>query len=254
MSNSIKISGVVITYNEEKNIARCLDSLIGVCDEIVVVDSFSNDNTQEICAKYNTVFIEHKFEGFVEQKNFAMQSAKYNHVLSLDADEEVSETLKQNLLEIKNKGGADALIISRLNNYCGKFIHHGAWYPDAKIRFWDRRLGQWHGKKVHEKVEMQVGVKPAKIKGDILHYSYQTVEEHIARTKKYAQLSAEEMVESGKNISFLKLIINPSYKFIVEYFFRAGFLDGMNGLIIATINSYATFLKYKWALAIMKIK
>ena len=223
-----------------------------VCDEIVVVDSFSIDKTKSICLSNNVVFIENEFSGFVEQKNFAVQKASYDYVLSLDADEELSEELKSSLLLVKTKKDVDAISFSRLNNYCGKFIKHGGWYPDKAIRFWDRTKGQWSGNKVHEVVKMKQGARVELIPGDLIHYSIVSIEDHVNRVNKYARLSAEEMIENKKSINLFKLIFNPTLKFVKDYFFRAGFLDGYYGLIIASISAYSTYLKYRIGLKLKK--
>ncbi|MTI29248.1 glycosyltransferase family 2 protein, partial [Cytophagales bacterium RKSG123] len=150
-----KISAVIITYNEEKNIQRCLESLKGVVDEIVVVDSLSTDNTKKICEKFDVHFIENPFEGHIEQKNYAMGCARNDYVLSLDADEALSPKLKESILKVKENWTADFYSFNRLNNYCGQWIRHSGWYPDKKIRLWDRRKGKWGGKNPHDNVVMK---------------------------------------------------------------------------------------------------
>lgn len=129
---SVKISGVIITFNEEKYIERCIQSMLGIVDEIIVVDSYSTDKTKEICLKYNVVFIENEFKSFGDQKNFAVQQATFDYILSLDADEAISDTLKQSILEVKNNWQKDAYWLKRLNFYCGKWLKYSAKYPDKK--------------------------------------------------------------------------------------------------------------------------
>ena len=141
----IKLSAVIITLNEEKNIARCLDSLQGVADEIVVIDSFSTDDTEKICSAYGVRFIQHPFDGYIEQKNYGIQQAVYTHILSLDADEALSDELKQSIGHFKMHWHADGYSLNRLTNYCGHWIYHCGWYPDTKLRLWDKRYGQWAG-------------------------------------------------------------------------------------------------------------
>ncbi|MEK6565704.1 MAG: glycosyltransferase family 2 protein, partial [Bacteroidota bacterium] len=132
-----RLSVVIITHNEEQNIARCLESIRGVADEIVVVDSFSTDKTRAICQKHGARFIRHKFEGHIEQKNFAMRQAKSPYILSLDADEALSPELRQSILDVKNNWASDGYRINRLTNYCGAWIRHCGWYPDTKLRLLD---------------------------------------------------------------------------------------------------------------------
>ena len=142
----LPLSAVIITKNEEKNIARCLGFFIKiVADEIVVVDSYSTDKTEEICLNYNVRFIKHHFEGHIEQKNYALSQATYQHVISLDADEALDEEMQNSVLEVKKDWSFDGYTMNRLTNYCGKWIWHGNWYPDTKLRLWDKSKGQWGG-------------------------------------------------------------------------------------------------------------
>src|SRR3954465_7519353 len=150
----LPLSAVIITFNEEKNIARCLDSLIGIVDDVVVIDSFSTDKTEEICKSKGVRFIQHVFEGHIQQKNWAITQAKFPHILSLDADEALDETLKQSILLLKNNWQKDGYYMNRLTNYCGKWIRHCGWYPDKKLRLWDSRKGHWTGTNPHDKYEL----------------------------------------------------------------------------------------------------
>lgn len=244
MESSIKLSGVVITYNEEKNIRRCLESLQGVCDEIVVVDSFSTDDTKAICEQFNLRFIENKFGGHIEQKNFAMEQASHNHVLSLDADEALSDELKAEIKKVKQNWQGQACRFNRLTNYCGRWIRHSGWYPDAKIRLWDKRKGCWGGTNPHDCVEMKEGSKTRHLKGDLLHYSYYNMEEHVLRSVKYTKIAAKAAYAHGKKAKRINLWLNPSFKFFQYYVIRGGFLDGFYGLAICATTSYTTYLRY----------
>lgn len=167
MSNPVKLSGVIITYNEERNIERCLESLKGICDEIIVVDSISTDRTKEICLAYGVRFVENPFPGHIEQKNFAMEQASHNYVLSLDADEALSEELRKSIMVIKQNWTSEAYRFNRFTNYCGQWIKHSGWYPDTKTRIWDRRKGKWGGTNPHDSVLLEANVKPALLKGDL---------------------------------------------------------------------------------------
>ena len=241
-----KISVVIITYNEEKNIERCLKSVQSIADEIVVVDSFSTDKTKEICNAYQVKFITHAFEGHIEQKNWAITQATYPHVLSLDADECPDEILTQSILAVKKNGqAADAYSFNRCNNYCGTWIKHGAWYPDKKLRLWDSRKGHWTGENPHDRYEMfDANVKILHLKGDLLHYSYYSVTEHIAQGNKFSSIAAESSFQKDKKSNLISLIINPLWRFVRDYFFKLGFLDGRAGFIIAINTAHSTFLKY----------
>lgn len=239
------ISAVIITFNEERNIARCIESLLPVADEIVVVDSLSTDKTREICEKYPVRFIEHPFEGYIEQKNWAMQQARYDFVLSLDADEALDEELQQEILTIKNNIECDAYQMNRLTNYCGRWIYHGGWYPDRKIRLWNRKKGKWGGINPHDKVELLPGTKIKRLKGNILHYSYYTIDEHHKQIERFTRIKAEAMFEKGIKVSIFRPYVSAFIKFLRNYFFRWGFLDGREGLIIAYLSAGATFKKYQ---------
>lgn len=245
MLTPVRISATIITLNEEKKIERCLQSLVGVADEIVVVDSLSTDRTEEICARYNVRFITNKFPGYVEQKNFAMKQATYDYVLALDADEELSDTLKTEILQIKNGwGNYDGYSCNRFNNYCGKWIRFCGWYPDTKIRLWNRTKGAWSGTDPHDKVILpKRNVKH--LKGDLLHYAYLTVDEHLKQMNKFADVAARAKFKKGKKPFFLiHVILNPVFKFIKKYFFQLGFLDGYYGFVFCAAASSLNFFKY----------
>jgi len=244
MGNPVQISGVIITYNEEKNIERCINSLQDLVDEIVVVDSYSTDDTKSICQNLGIRFIEHNFEGHIEQKNFAMRQATHHYILSLDADEMISSQLKSSILEVKKNWDGDGYSVNRLNNYCGKWIRHSGWYPDRKIRLWDRRKGQSCGTNPHDKVELTDG-KVQFLKGDLLHYAYREVGEHIEQINKFAIIAAEEAYLKGRKSNFLiHVILNPWFKFFRKYFLQLGFLDGYYGFVFCSVASVFNFFKY----------
>lgn len=241
---AIKISAVIITFNEENNIDRCLLSLQNIADEIVVIDSFSTDNTPEIVKNYRAGLISQSFLGFTEQKNFAVQQAKYDYVLNLDADEVLSEQLQQSILEVKENWSADGYILSRLNNYCGKWIRHSGWYPDYKIRLWDRRKGQWVGGLVHEAVKLK-SENVKKLKGDLLHYSYTNINQHLIQISKYSDLGAEDLITNKRTIiPLFHLWIYPVYTFFNKYLIKQGIRDGYYGFIISYLSAFGKFLKY----------
>jgi len=252
MAKPVKISGVIITFNEEKNILRCIKSMTPVCDEILVIDSFSTDRTKEICLGLGVNFIENAFEGHIEQKNYAIEQAKHDIVLSLDADEELSKTLQASIITVKDDFSSHAYRFNRFTNYCGKWIRHCGWYPDTKTRLWDRRIGKWGGTNPHDSVELNSGVSSTQLKGDLLHYSYYSIEEHILRSAKYAKIAAKAMYKHGKKASLFKMISSATYRFIHDYIIRLGILDGFYGIIICATNSYTTFLKYAYLRSLNK--
>ena len=248
----VKLSVVIITFNEEKNIERCIASIKEVADEIVIVDSFSTDSTKAICEKHGVNFIEHKFDGHIEQKNWAITQASYPHILSLDADEAPDEKLLEEIKRVKNDWKYDGYQMSRLTNYCGSWIKHGNWYPDIKLRLWDSRKGKWGGANPHDEFLMEDGSTTKKLKGDLLHYSFYNFEQHLKQIHKFTDISSKAAFNRGKKVSFINLILNPVAKFIGGYIVKAGFLDGGPGFRIAWYSAYATYLKYSKTLKLQK--
>ncbi len=240
---SIKLSVTIITYNEEKNIERCLQSVLEVADDIVVVDSFSTDKTEEICSRYPVRFIQHAFEGHIEQKNWAISQAKYPHVLSLDADEALSEVLKQSIITVKHDWQADGYTMDRLTNYCGKWIKHCGWYPDTKLRLVDSRKGSWGGMNPHDKYLMEKGAAIWHLEGDLLHYSYYTIAQHVDQIQKFTTINARMKHQKNKHIPVGMVILRFFHAFIKKYFFKLGFLDGYYGYVISVLSAYTTFVK-----------
>jgi len=244
LSNPVKISGVIITFNEERNIGDCIDSMKDVVDEIVVVDSFSTDSTQKIAKEKGASVLEHAFEGHIEQKNYAMSQANFDYILSLDADERLSTEMKDSIDTVKSNWTEDGYAFNRLNNYCGAWLKR-SWYPDRKLRLWDRKKGKWGGTNPHDKVILSNGHKPKKLKGDLLHYAYENLEEHFEQVKKFAIIAANAKHKQGKKVFFvIHLVFNPWYKFFRKYVLRLGFLDGYYGFIFSAITAYLNFLKY----------
>lgn len=241
----VSLSVVIISFNEERNIARCLESVKGVADDIIVLDSFSTDRTEEICRSYGARFIQHRFQGHIEQKNFAITCALFPHVLSLDADEALDDMLRKSIEAVKNNWTATGYSMNRLTNYCGKWIYHCGWYPDRKLRLWDSRKGKWGGVNPHDKFELQAGEPTARLKGNILHYSYYTLEDHYRQVHYFTDILAKSQFESGKRTNLVVLYLSPVVKFMRDYFLKLGILDGKAGFIISRISAYATFLKYQ---------
>ena len=239
-----KFSGVIITYNEAKHIERCLQSLMPVVDEIIVVDSYSTDETKSICLKHQVNFIEQEFLGYVEQKNFALTQAKYDYIVALDGDEALSEELQNSILNLKNNWKFDGYYCNRLNFFCGQWIKYSDWYPSKKLRVFDRKKANWEGDKIHENVKLSMRTRSGNLKGDILHYTYQSYSEFNLQTEKFSSLSAQEYFEKEKKAPYWKIIWNPLWAFFKAYVLRLGFLDGLNGLVICYQTGNITFLKY----------
>ncbi|MEI7802119.1 MAG: glycosyltransferase family 2 protein [Bacteroidota bacterium] len=240
----MKISAVIITFNEEENIGDCIDSLTEIADEIIVVDSFSTDGTEKICREKNVKFIQHKFEGYSAQKNFGGEQSNFPWILSLDADERLSDELKSAIKEIKNIPEENvAFSISRLNNYCGKWIKHGVWYPDLKVRLWNKNSGSWNGM-IHEKIFLNESVSIKKLSGNILHYTVRTPEQYKLQMEKFSDIAARSMKQEGKKSSLLKAYSSGVFAFVRSYILRLGFLDGGEGYEIAKGYSEYTRMKY----------
>jgi glycosyltransferase involved in cell wall biosynthesis len=238
------LSVVIITYNEENNIARCLDSVKALADEIVVLDSFSTDNTADIARCHGAIVYQEKFRGYIGQKNLAIKLASHNYILSLDADEALDDELAKAILQEKNSLLHRAYSMNRCTNYCGHFIRHGLWYPDKKIRLFDRRIARWGGLNPHDKIILDKGFSKKHLKGNILHYSFNTVDDHIWQNNRLSSIAAVSLYNAGSRSSWYKMLIRPSWAFFNGYFLRMGFLDGADGFTIAVNTSHQVFLKY----------
>jgi glycosyltransferase involved in cell wall biosynthesis len=243
------LSAIIITKNEEPNIGRCLDALAGLADEIIVVDSGSTDKTVEIAVAKGAKVVFRAFDNFRDQKNFGIAQASFPHIFSLDADEVPDETLRQSIISIKKYWVADGYRMKRLTNYAGKWIWHSGWYPDSKLRIIDTRLGNWAGKNPHEKMAFFAEKTPKTplLDGNLLHFSFPTVESHWRKAEFYSSVGAKYLVEKGRKIWFIERFIHASAKWIKMFLFRRGFLDGRAGWTIARIGAWETFQKYKKA-------
>lgn len=246
----MELSVVIITRNEEHNIGRCLASVAPVADDIVVVDSFSTDGTAAIVRSFRLPngrearFVEHAFEGHIAQKNWAITQAAFPWVLSLDADEALSGPLQRSIAEAKRSGRADGYTMARLTNYCGTWVRHGGWYPDTKLRLWDSRKGRWGGVDPHDRYEMEPGAHVEHLQGDLLHYSYHSIDDHLKQVDYFTTIAAKAYHARGRRAGLWRLVVSPVAKFIGAYVLQLGMLDGRTGLTIARISAYATYLKY----------
>lgn len=250
----IQLSVVIITFNEEKNIARCLDSVKKVADDIVVVDSFSTDKTKQICIENEIRFVEHKFDGHIEQKTWAITQAKHKHVLSLDADEALTDDLQNEILKIKKNWQNDGYSFNRLTNFCGTWIKHCGWYPDKKLRLWNTTKGTWGGDNPHDKVIMNKNTKTKHINQNILHYSFYTIEEHLKQIDYFTDISSNAAFEKGISSNGFIIFYKSTFKFIRDYFLKRGFLDGYHGYVVCKNSAHAKRLKYSKLRALNKQK
>ena len=238
-----KISVCIITYNEEHNIRDCLKS-IKWTDEIVVVDSFSQDKTVEICRHYTDRIYQRAWPGHIEQKNFALELAKNDWILSLDADERLSPLLAEEIkkeLEMPDKA-ADGYYFPRRSYYLGRWINHGGWYPDYKLRLFRKRSGRWGGKNPHDKILLKGSARY--LKEDLWHYVYRDLSHQLKTVDSFSRITAEIMEKEGKYFYLSGLLFRPPMKFIETYMIKRGLMDGMPGFIIAIVSSFYVFLKY----------
>ena len=245
-----KISTCITARNEEDKIRRCLES-VKWTDEIVVVDSFSTDATVRICREYTDRVYQHKWLGYVGQKNLIKNMARYPWVLFLDADEEVSPELRDEILrELESPGAVEkaGYAFPRMVHYLGRWIRRGDWYPDVKLRLFRKDAGRCTGVEPHDRVDVTGTVK--RLRGRLLHYTHDSIDDHIVSINKYSSITALGWFRQGKRTSMIHLIVRPPFRFIRCYLLKLGFLDGVPGLIVATTAAYGVFIKYAklWAL------
>lgn len=240
-----KISACIISYNEEAKIEDCLKSLLPVADEIVVVDSLSTDRTHEIAARYADKIIEQPFLGHVEQKNLAVEHASHDWILSLDCDERLDETLARSILAIKDRLGEDdisAWRMARKTFYVYRWLNH-CWYPDYKVRLFDRRKACWGGINPHDRVEVAEG-KAQMLKGNILHYSFDSISQHLKTIDYFTEIGAKEILRSGKRVSRFAPITHGCWTFFRMLVIKRGFLDGYAGIVVSVLSGVHAFVKY----------
>jgi glycosyltransferase involved in cell wall biosynthesis len=238
----MKISATIITCNEERRIARTIESL-RCCDEIVVVDSGSTDRTVEIAQQLGARVVDSPWPGYAKQKNLAAAKAANDWILSLDADEALSEALEAEIWQLRKNGPEfDAYTMPRMAQYLGRWILHSGWYPDRKVRLYDRGKATWVGDFVHESVEPHGSV--GHLKSNILHYTYDSISEHVRTMDGYTTLAAQEIVSRHQSVGWSNLILEPAWTFLRTYLLQRGFLDGPEGLMIAYMAAMYTVLKY----------
>lgn len=236
-----KISAVIITLNEEENIGRCIDSLKSIADEIIVVDSHSIDQTSSICKEKEVRFVETDWIGYSATKNYANSLAIYPYILSIDADEALSETLQQSILAIKENPLFDAFYVNRMTNYCGQWFKH-LWYPDKKIRLFLKKNADWNGASIHEELVLKNESTLGHLEGNLLHYSFPSIEKHLLTSHQYSTLKSQIAFEKGEKVTLLKVLFAPISKFIGEYLFKGGIWDGYYGFVACNISAIAAFM------------
>ena len=239
----IPVSACIITLNEEDRLGACLDSL-DWCDEVLVVDSHSSDGTRELAAARGARVVERDWPGHVAQKEFAIRDAKHDWVFCIDADERVDATLRR-AIESARDGGFDGVTgyeVSRVSRYLGRWIRHGTWYPDWKLRLFDRRRGGWSGRNPHDHVRVEGPVE--RLEGELLHEPYRHFEDHLSTIESYTTIMAREMAAEGRRARFLDVIVRPPWRFFMFYVVKRGFLDGWRGLLLAYLAAHYVRLKY----------
>jgi len=238
-----KISACIISYNEEKKIEACLKSLQGIVDEIIVVDSLSTDRTLEITKKYTDKIFEQKFLGHIEQKNLAITKASNDWILSLDCDEQITDELKESILKVKNNlEQADAYKVARRTFYVYRWLNH-CWYPDHKIRLFNKNTAHWAGTNPHDHIELS-GNNVVTLKGDLLHYSFDSISGHIQTLDSFSEIGANEIIRKNKKVNILSPWTHGLWTFLKIYIFKRGFLDGYAGLVVAVLSGVHAFVKY----------
>jgi glycosyltransferase involved in cell wall biosynthesis len=238
----LKISATIVTLNEERNIARAIESL-RCADEILVVDSGSADCTRELALRLGARVVEEPWRGYAGQKNFASQCAAFDWIFSLDADEAVTEELEAEVLALKRDGPlCDAYSMPRLAQYLGRWITHSGWYPDRKVRLFHREKAAWVGEYVHESVRVMGST--GELRGKLLHFTCDSLSRHLSTLDRYTTLAAREAIEKNSRVPLRRLAVDPAWTFVRTYVIRRGFLDGPQGLAIAWMAALYTFLKY----------
>ncbi|MCW8901392.1 MAG: glycosyltransferase family 2 protein [Gammaproteobacteria bacterium] len=238
-----KISACIISYNEENKIEDCLKSLEDVADEIIVVDSLSTDKTKDIVKKYTDKIYDQKFLGHVEQKNLAVEKANYDWILSLDCDERLTDELKNSILNVKNHlEVADGYRMARKTFYVYRWLNH-CWYPDFKVRLFNRKSAKWGGTNPHDRVEVD-GDNIVTLKGDMEHYSFNSISEHIKTIDSFTEIGAQEILKKNKSVSLVSPFTHGIWTFIKLYIFKRGFLDGFAGVVVAVLSGMHAFIKY----------
>ena len=240
----IKLSAVVVTYNKEEHIGRCLDSVSEVADEIIVVDSYSSDSTEEICRSHEVVFIRHAYHGNREQKNWAINQATFPFVLSLEADEYLSPILIESILEVKKEWRYDGYYFNRLTNYLGKWISHTSWYPCRQLRLWDTRKGSWEGPNPESIVKLEKGASKRFLNGDLLRFSFNSITEQVSRVDIDSTVAAHSYFQQSRRSNLVIITCSSIWQFLKNYILKLGFLDGYFGVLISVNSAQATFLKY----------
>ena len=243
----MRLSTVIITRNESRHISDCILSVQGFSDEVLVLDSFSTDDTRALAEALGARVVQHEFEGYGASKNRANELARGSFIFSLDADERPDAQLAESISKAVRQGtDRTAFRMQRLNWYCGVWIKHGAWNPDRKIRLWKKGQASWDLSEVHEQVILMKDIVVEDLPGKILHYSYHSEREHLEKIERYARRGALEMQKNGRRFSFFRQWFSPLARWFRDYILKAGFLDGKAGWQIARLTAREVWLKYRF--------
>jgi glycosyltransferase involved in cell wall biosynthesis len=239
------VTAVVISFNEEAKIGRCLDSMRGVVDDVFVLDSGSTDRTAEICRERGARMLVEPFRGYGAQKNAAVAHVAAEWILSLDADEELSPELAASMVEALRDPRADAFEVNRLSRYCGRWIRRSGWYPDRKVRLFRRTAGRFVAVEPHDRFAPDPGARVERLRGDLLHHYVATPEQHAAKVRRFAEIAARTMFAEGRRASWPKIVVKTANGFVRAYLWHLGFLEGREGYLIARNAAIEKFLKYR---------
>lgn len=246
----MRVTATIITRDEQGHIARAIESL-GFCDQILVVDSGSTDRTVAVAKSMGATVICKDWPGYAAQKNFAAEQARNDWILSLDADEALTPQLAAGINRLMSSDAQHAgYDFPRLARYRGRWIRHSGWYPDRKVRLYDRTRGRWVGEYVHESVQVDGTV--GHLDGDLLHYTCDSIDAHEANVDRYTDLAARELSDAGRHVGLWRPLISPFHSFVKSYVIQLGFLDGRAGLTIAYMAARYVFLKYSKARALAR--
>jgi glycosyltransferase involved in cell wall biosynthesis len=241
--SKLPVSAIVVCFNEEENIGRCLES-VQWCDEIVVVDSFSTDRTVEICRQFTDIVIQRKWTGYRDQKEFAHSRASKDWVLLVDSDEEVTPALQTEIRQALTLDGAQysAYLVPRLMFYLGRWWKRGGWYPDYDVRLFRRDRAKWGGTEPHEKIIVDGAVR--RLQNPLHHFSYRSIDDQIQRINRFTSISSTELRKQGQRWHLSDALLRPAFRFCRSYFLKRGFMEGFAGFYVAVSAAVYVFLKY----------